>query len=266
MNRDTMRIRTMQRLWEVDFLRGIAILMMVMYHLIYDLYYLGGYKIDVYHGVPLLLARTTATLFLLLVGISLVLSISKARRTLTRPDSQFSKYLRRGLRIFSLGLLLTLVTWLAAPQGTIIFGILHCIGVSIILAYPFYPLRAGWHLVIGVGIILLGLYLQRQTFTFPWLVWLGFVPKGFFSFDYFPLLPWFGLVQLGLFLGKILYKDGVRRRSLPDLSGFLPVSALRFLGRHSLVIYVLHQPLLILSLLVLGIVSLNDLLALRNGS
>ena len=251
----------MQRLWEIDFLRGIAILMMVLYHLLYDLNNFADYNINVTGGFWRLFQIATATLFLLLVGVSLVLSISRARSKPKQPATLYPKYLRRGLQVFSFGLLLTVVTWFVAPHGVIIFGILHLIGVSIILGYPFYPLRAWWHLPIGVGLIVLGYYLQSRTFDFSWLVWLGFIPKGFFSFDYFPLLPWFGIFQIGMFLGKVLYSDGIRRWPLTDLSRLLPIRALRFMGRYSLVIYVLHQPLLIVSLLLLGVVSLNALLA-----
>lgn len=254
-------IETVQRLWEVDLLRGVAIIMMVVYHLLYDLYYFAHYSIRVTSGFWHLFQVATATLFLLLVGVSLVLSVTRMRSRQTAPIPLYPRYLRRGLHVFALGMVLTLVTWIAVPQGVIIFGILHLIGVSIILAYPFYPLQPRWNLVIGVGIIAAGLLLQGETFDFPWLVWLGFFPKRFFAFDHFPLLPWFGVVQLGMFLGKVLYDGGVRRWPLPDLSRRLPIRTLCTMGRHALVIYVLHQPILFALLLLLGVISLNTLLA-----
>jgi uncharacterized membrane protein len=70
--------------------------------------------------------------------------------------------------------------------------------------------------------------------------------------DYYPVLPWFGLALLGIFTGYSLYPQGVRRFSLPDGSAFPPFQALRFLGRHSLLIYVIHQPILIGLLMALG--------------
>jgi uncharacterized membrane protein len=63
--------------------------------------------------------------------------------------------------------------------------------------------------------------------------------------DYYPLLPWGGAALLGVACGRLNYPDGRRRLSLPDLSAAAPVRALRFLGRHSLLIYLLHQPILL---------------------
>jgi uncharacterized membrane protein len=75
---------------------------------------------------------------------------------------------------------------------------------------------------------------------------------GIYMVDYYPVLPWFGLSLLGIFTGYTLYPQGVRRFSLPNLAALLPVRGLRFLGRHSLLIYVIHQPILIGLLFALG--------------
>jgi uncharacterized membrane protein len=245
-----------ERFWEIDFLRGIAILMMIAFHLIYDLDYFGGYGFGVGSGFWFWFARATASVFLLLVGVSLTLSRSRMVRNGGSPA--FSKYLKRGLRIFSWGLAITLVTWIFLGRGFIVFGVLHMIGVSVILAYPLMRHRYR-NLLIGVLLIALGLYVREMAFGFPWLLWLGLIPQGFYSFDYFPLLPWFGVVLIGLFAGNSLYRDYARRFRLPDLHGSPPARALCFAGRRSLLIYLLHQPVLIALLYVLGIADIGVL-------
>jgi uncharacterized membrane protein len=92
---------------------------------------------------------------------------------------------------------------------------------------------------------LLGLYIQELDVDFFWLIWLGLAPRDFASLDYVPLLPWFGVVLMGMAGGALLYKDLVRRFPLPDISAWPPVRGLLFLGRNSLAIYILHQPLLL---------------------
>jgi uncharacterized membrane protein len=138
-------------------------------------------------------------------------------------------------------------------RGFILFGVLHFVGVSIVLAYPFLRLRT-FNLFAGSIFILIGIYLQGLTFNFPWLLWLGFVPYNFYTLDYFPIFPWFGLVLIGIFLGNKFYQDGKRGFKLPDLSGSFIVDLLGTLGRNSLAIYLVHQPIIVATLFLLGIV------------
>ena len=235
--------RRTARLWEVDFLRGLAIVSMVIFHLAYDLEYFRIYEIDLSHGFWFYLARFTASLFLLLVGISLTLSYSRAK--LAGQLSQYPfRLLKRSLWIMSLALGITLVTYIVIGGRFIVFGILHLISISILLAYPL--LRLGrMNILLGLAAILLGLYIQELDVDFFWLIWLGLAPRSFASLDYVPLLPWFGVVLMGMAGGALLYKDLGRRFPLPDISAWPPVRGLLFLGRNSLAIYILHQPLLL---------------------
>jgi len=244
------------RFWEIDTLRGLAIIMMVLVHLRYDLVHYGG------HGGPLLLAygfwrdfaRATASIFLFLVGVSLTISLARIEKG--RKGPHFSKYLKRGLTIFGWGMGITVVTWVLLREGAVWFGILHCIGVSIILAYPFLRLR--WpNLIIGLVLIAVGALLSQRTYSFPWLMWLGFIPERLGSVDYYPLLPNFGIVLIGIFVGNLLYPGHARRVPLPDGSRSLAVRALSFMGRHSLLIYLIHQPIFIALLSLAGVIDLG---------
>jgi uncharacterized membrane protein len=239
----------MQRFWEIDTLRGIAILMMIVYHVLFDLTYFGFTSTDL-NALPILVfLYPIGTLFLLLVGVSLTLSYNRVKQTLDKNRLRM-KYLKRGGSIFGLGLLITLVTWVYPHHGFIIFGVLHCIGLSILLGYLFIRSRLS-ALLIGVLCIGIGVFLRVSvTVDFPWLLWLGVVPTSFYTLDYFPLFPWFGVVLLGIFLGNSLYQNNTRVFSLQDHSTFVGTRLLCFLGRHSLVIYLLHQ------LVIVGILYL----------
>ncbi|MGZ4857196.1 MAG: heparan-alpha-glucosaminide N-acetyltransferase [Methanobacteriaceae archaeon] len=254
-----------KRFWEIDVLRGLAIVMMIIFHFLFDLNYFGVYPLDISSGFLWLFARTTASIFLFLVGVSLSLSHSRALLTgaYQIEGSMFFKYLKRGLKIFLLGLLITLATWLFIPQEFIVFGVLHFIGIAIILEYPFLN-RRYLNLLLGVIFLGTGIFLAQYTFSFTWFLWLGLQPTGFITIDYFPLLPWLGVVSLGLFTGGILYKNYQRRFSIPDLSSHISMRFLSFLGRYSLIIYLIHQPVLILVLYLMGIHDLGNLSHLMN--
>jgi uncharacterized membrane protein len=229
--------------------------MMVVYHTTYDLDALGGYDIDATSGNWALFADTTAGLFLFLVGVSL--AISRTRTSLTGLRL-FGKYLARGLRILAYGMILTGV-FLILQLGVVAFGILHLIGVSIILAYPFLRLRFA-NLVLGTLIFVVGQYVLAQDLTSSgyWLLPFGVVPEGVMMPDYRPLLPWFGVVLIGLFFGNVLYADDRRPLSLRNKAPLVSRPLLP-LGRNSLFIYLIHQPIVIAVLALTGIISLNFL-------
>lgn len=233
----------------MDAARGVAILMMVLYHFMYDLDTFGGYNIESTSGFWARFADLTAFSFVFLVGVSLAISYAKSEAP------RFRTYLGRGLKIVGYGMVLTLLTW-ALGMGVIVFGILHLIGISIILAFPFLRFRMA-NLLAGLAFIGLGWYMQALDLSSesPWLLPLGVVPEGLFMPDYRPLLPWFGVVLLGVFTGNLVYGSGKR---IAGIAWQMPSPArpLTFMGRHSLFVYLVHQPILVGLLTVLGVVSL----------
>jgi uncharacterized membrane protein len=246
-----------KRFWEIDFLRGIAIIMMIIFHFLFDIYYFNSLAFNPHSGFWWGFARIAASIFIVLVGVSLTLSYSRAKQAGTANG--FPKYMKRGLKIFGLGLMISLVTWIFLPSGLIMFGVLHLIGVSVIIAYPFLRYRY-LNLTLGAIFILIGIYLSTMTFDFYWLVWLGFMPKAFYTLDYFPIFSWFGVVLIGILIGNTLYKDYIRRFRLPDLSGNPLSKAFCYMGRHSLLIYLIHQPVLITLLYLFGFVDIGLLM------
>jgi uncharacterized membrane protein len=237
------------RYWEIDSLRGIAIILMIAYHFIFDFSFFGGWAVNMSSLPFVILQKIIATTFILLVGVSLTISYSRKRKILDEKGL-FFKYFWRGLEIFGYGLIITLVTFFFLRDGFVRFGILHFIGMSIILAFllvRFFP-RYVLYPFIGAAAIIAGIFLNNLTVSYPWLLWLGITPEYFYTVDYFPLLPWFGIVLLGLFFGNLLYPSGKRNFRIADFSNYRAIRAFSFLGRHSLIIYLAHQPVLVLFL------------------
>lgn len=246
------------RFWEIDFLRGCAIILMVGFHWTVDRYFLKGEQPWFSPLVLSLWQMVTAGLFLLLTGVSLTLrreppEMSPPPRRCLWQCLNFRRcrHLRRGMVILGWSLLITIITRFFLPQNYIIFGILHLIGSAVLLSQPLLNLKT-WNLALGVMVIGLGIYLNHQRVTFPWLVWAGFIPEGFASIDYFPIFPWYGAVLIGIFTGKILYGDQGRNFSLNDQPSHKIVRGLCYLGRNSLTIYLVHQPVLLLFVFLLG--------------
>ncbi|MBI4020192.1 MAG: DUF1624 domain-containing protein [Candidatus Aenigmarchaeota archaeon] len=234
------------RLWEVDAARGIAIVMMLISNLVLDLAVFLAWNIDISSGFWLYFARATAALFILVAGISLTLSHSRLER------KTYRKYLFRGLRIFSWGLAITAVTMVLFPGNTIWFGILHLIGFSIIISYPLLRTRPLLAFLLGLAIILVGFNAESIPISSPWLLWLGLAPGSFTSFDYVPVFPWFGCMLIGISLGNVLYTKGERLFKIGNFSSNLAIKTLAALGRNSLLIYLVHQPILVGALFLLA--------------
>ncbi|QSZ66063.1 DUF1624 domain-containing protein [Methanofollis aquaemaris] len=241
-----------RRFLEIDLLRGAAILMMVLYHLLFDLSYFGIADVEVHTGFWKLFAMVTASLFIALAGLSLPISYARRKDRLT-GRALWADYARRGGKIFLYGLLVTLATWLYLGDGFVVFGILHLIGFAIIVA-PFF-LRLGlWNLPVGAAFILAAVPLSGVNGPY-WLLWLGIHPTAFYSVDYVPVIPWLGVALIGMAIGFWLYPEGERRFRIPEMNGRWAAELLALCGRHSLFIYLVHQPVILGLLMGLGLVA-----------
>lgn len=224
-----------RRLILVDTLRGVAIVLMVIFHFCFDLGHLGLADFDFYNDRFWLHARTfILSSFLFLVGVGLVLA--------TASGFRWKRYFRRLGLLFAGAMLVSLSTWWMFAERYVFFGVLHFIALASILALPF--LRAGrWNLFLGIGFLLLAASYQSAWFDQPGWQWIGLVTYKPPTEDYVPLLPWFGVVLLGVYAGPLMQRLAERlQSSLRDkkLIGYLAAA-----GRYSLWIYLLHQPLMI---------------------
>ena len=224
-----------KRVWELDAFRGLCVLGMVIVHFVYDLIDLYALVDWEYPEWFLFVMKWGGLLFILISGICATLG----RRSV-----------RRGVIVVLCGLVCTAVTYgmyrfgMAGKGLIIYFGVLHCLGTCMILWWLFKRLPTWLLAVLGIAMAVAGLYLQTRTFnTGLWLMPLGFMPDGFASSDYFPLLPNLGYFLLGGVLGRTLYRK--QETLLPKVNENNPVLRfLRLCGRHSLWIYLLHQPVL----------------------
>lgn len=222
------------RIWELDAFRGLCVLGMVIVHFIFDLTELYGLIRWDAPALFFFVQNWGGILFLLLSGICATLG---------------SRSIRRGIIVFFCGMLCTVVTTgmylldMAESYIVIRFGVLHCLGLCMILWALFKKLPTWLLAVTGAVIIALGFLFRGMVVETPWLFPLGLVSRGFSSSDYFPLLPNLGFFLVGSVLGRTLYRS--RQSLLPGVNTQTPV--LRFLGfcgRQSLLIYLLHQPVL----------------------
>lgn len=240
-----------ERFWELDAARGIAILMMILFHTLFDLYYFDIYPVNVTSGFWRYFALATGSLFLFIAGVSLSVSHARALQFFSGdvwgPARITAKFLVRGSGIFTCGMLITVVTWIVVPQSFIVFGILHLIGFSIMLSPIFFRFRKK-NIFIGALIIILGMIIWISGVTGPyWMLWIGFHPASFSTLDYYPLLPWTGVILVGLGIGERIYPGGERAFAIPQVPKKITVP-LSVLGRHSLLIYLIHQPIILLML------------------
>jgi uncharacterized membrane protein len=220
------------RLDGVDALRGLAILAMVAYHFAFDLRHFGVIRADFENGAVWLAARgTIVTSLLLLVGISLVLA--------GRARVPFPAFAKRVAIIAACALAASAASYLVYPSTFITFGILHFIAVASLLARPLAG-RPAAALALGIVVLVTGLTLSHSFFDTRATSWIGFTTRKPPTQDYVPLFPWLGVVLAGIALGHAL-----------AARAFAPVARLartprwvRWLGRHSLAVYMVHQPLL----------------------
>jgi uncharacterized membrane protein len=221
----------------LDIARGIAIIAMIGFHFTWDLGFFGVVDYDIsFAPEGRLLAHGIVSTFLSIVGFSLALA--------TRDGFRPRVFLRRFRWLVGAALLVSLGTLIAMPSQWIFFGVLHCIAVSSLLALPF--LRAPlWGLVIlALAVILAPVVVAHPFFDQPWLFFLGLNRVMPETNDYVPLFPWFGVVLLGLAFGRFaLAKPAIASFFTRPRLGFLAKRLAR-LGRFSLPVYLLHQPLL----------------------
>lgn len=220
------------RIAGIDALRGLAVIAMVAFHFCFDLAHFGVLAANFYRDPFWLHARTgILSSFLLLAGVSLVLA--------QRTERGRAGFWRHVATIAACALLVTAGTYIAFPQSFVSFGVLHAIALSLVLLRPLAA-RPWWALALGVGVVVAGNVVAHPAFDGPPWGFVGFATVKPRTEDYVPLFPWTGVMLVGIALGHALVRNGFRAvgpfGALPRVVGWL--------GRHSLAVYMLHQPLL----------------------
>lgn len=227
--------------FEIDALRGAAVLLMALYHLLFDLHYFYEFDLRLTAAPWQLFARGIASVFLLLIGIMYVVSYHRTTR-----EMRWRKAWKRCAAIAAGAAIVSVATWFVAPVDFVKFGILHLIAVSAVLQPLFMILRT-WNIPIGSLVFIAGMQLGTLIVPSPLLFPFGIRSPGFSSLDYYPLLPWFGAILIGMGAGSICYVPA-RHPFLRPLARIAYPSWLLWCGRHSLLLYLLHQPMLLVVL------------------
>ncbi len=226
-----------RRIEALDLARCVALLAMAIYHFTWDLEFfgylppgmtaIGGWK---------MFARCIATSFLVLVGVSLFLAHGDGVR--------WRGFWRRFAMVAAAALIISLVTYFAVPSGFIFFGILHQIALASLLGLAFLRLPAIVTLLFAAVIVALPFYVQAPVFDHPALWWVGLSEMRLRSNDYVPLFPWFAAVLVGIAAARMGAATGLPERLSSVRFGSWARWPLRA-GRHSLAVYLIHQPVLI---------------------
>jgi uncharacterized membrane protein len=232
----------------LDVLRGAALPAMASYHFMWDLADFGYLAADFPStGWPRIYARAIASTFLFLAGFSLVLAHGNGIR--------WKGFGIRFAKIAAAAALVTVGTYFAMPRGFIFFGILHEIALASLIGLLF--LRAPALLTAAVAVILIAVpqFYRFEALNDPWFWWIGLSTQTKISFDYVPVFPWLGPFLLGMAASRFAGPWLALRQNSLGINTTNPVkTALTFLGRHSLVFYLIHQPILIAMLYVFSLV------------
>ncbi len=226
------------RFQEIDLLRGIAVACMILFHAAFDLVFFAGQQWELNSGGIWFIGRSAAVLFVALAGVSMGLAWKRKHGERKSPP------LLRGIQIIGMGMAITAFTWIFFPMYTIWFGVLHLIGVGIILGTFLLPHpRATF--AVGISCTLAGVILSIIPFTQEFLTTISLFPAAFQTFDYFPLLPWVGVFFLGMSAGNYFFPNGKQRYKI-TIDAQHPISrAFIWAGRNSLILYFVHQPILV---------------------
>lgn len=226
------------RILALDLFRTLALFGMASYHFIYDLQMFGLVSPEfAVSGWLYWHARIVASTFLGLVGLSLWLSHGQGIR--------WPAFWSRWVKVAAAALLVTIGTRIALPEAWVFFGILHAIALFSLLALPFLRLPAVVSLAVAGLVIWASYTLPSDMMNAPLLRFIGLHTFPTWTVDFEPVFPWFAAVLFGLALGRIGTTFDLWQRLSRWPARPMPLlSALGWPGRHSLIIYLLHQPIL----------------------
>lgn len=229
----------------LDTIRGIVLISMIIYHASWNFVYIYGMDWPWYRSRGAYIwQQSICWTFILLSGFCFSLG---------------KRHLKSGFMVFGSGLVVTVVTLLVMPSNRVVFGVLTCIGSCILLAafleniWKKIPSEAGLFMTflfflftknINRGYLGFGSFrimeIPRSWYQNYMTTYLGFPFQGFYSTDYFSLFPWLFLFLTGFYMYGIFSKYHMAEKAFMDKT----ISVFSFLGRHSLLIYLLHQPVI----------------------
>lgn len=224
-----------KRITELDFFRGIALIFMVYFHLIWSMSQLYGYSIMYSAWVNFYIGKVSAILFILISGIVFT----------------FGKFnWKRCIVLTGIAIGISTVTYVYNSEYFIKFGIIHFFALSSLVAVMFKNMNKYAILIIWIAIILAWSWIGNIPANSDYLFFIWIVSKWFQSADFYPLIPRFGIYLLGMWMSKIFYAN--KKNIFWKIFNVWPIN---FVGRNTLLIYLIHQPIIILVLYMIHILG-----------
>ena len=213
---------------------------MIIYHFYWDLGYFGFIDLRVVtQGLGLIIAQLIGLSFITIAGIS--------SRLQSLTNSYKSKMVRRIFRLMSISIAISILTFIIDKSNFIFFGILHFLSVCSLISLILIKIKSNFQLLLiclGTGLI----SISEITFNIPFIFsWLGFSKELPLTNDFYPIIPWITFYFFGFWLGSIINEITNKKYeniSINDPQPGLVLKLIEYVGRKSLVIYILHQPLL----------------------
>ena len=226
----------------IDCIRGFAIIAMIAYHFGFDLNMQGYISQDINHNSNWQVARSLILgTFLFVAGFSMALAENK----------NITRRLIRLVRIAACAVLVSIGSYFMFPDSWIFFGVLHFVLVGSLICWLVIPYQK-LLLIFAMSILTIGVFYESPVFNRPFLQWLGMMTYKPITEDYVPLLPWLGVMMIGARMGQwALTKSKLWLFDYKPSSILFPV---QWLGQHSLIVYMLHQPILLGALGIFGMV------------
>lgn len=235
----------------IDILRGTAVICMIIYHTLWDIVYMFGVDIPLFR-------TTSAHIFQQYILWSFVIISGFCLNLCKHP-------FKRGIITLGLSIAMTLATMIVIPEATIIFGVLTFLGAAMLITgalrkplsrikyYIGLPLSALLFFItyntsegnLGFGGLII-CDLPEALYSGYFSAFFGFPNESFTSADYVPLFPWLFLYFAGFFIFDLLKSNNLMKH----LSTFR-IPPIEWLGRHALIIYIIHQPVIFVVLYII---------------
>jgi uncharacterized membrane protein len=231
-----------------DVIRGTAILMMIVYHFSWDLTFFGLADFQIFTDPWWIwFANVIVIMILGVMGVSQVMARQRSFK--------ITVFARRFAKIASAAAAVSLATWFMDPGTYVFFGILHHIAVASVLIAGAILLPSVVLIALAAVILAAPFYFVHEIFSPDWMLWLGLSPSAAAAVDYVPLAPWFAVPVLGIVVGRWFFLRGFAAALLAWNPQGPLMRTVRFAGRHSLAVYLIHQPVLYGGLYVVMLLS-----------
>jgi len=207
----------------IDFLRGLAVLLMLIFHLVFDLNYFQFIRVA-FLGSRYWIGFAQFIVFLFLICVGMGLAI------VHKHQIKWDLVKKRFYRIGGWALIITIITYILFPKNFVFFGVLHCIATTSVVGVLFVN-RPRLSLFLCLALVVPNLIFQPTLI--PISRWIGVTPM-----DYIPFYPWIGIVLFGIYLESVNFHKIFLKRNFFT-------KPFEIMGKHSLKIYLLHQPILV---------------------